>query len=504
MRTTRTLRWILFGGAAAGLLLASGAVQVDINVRDNVARAVEAFDPTADGPLLATPALWQEGSGDAAVAPPIGAPPSFADLAERVSPAIVNIQTKKTIGAGGGQPRGGLEEFFGLQPRFRGRREVPSLGTGFVIRGDGFIVTNNHVVADVDEISVHFSDDTVLEAKVIGRDPKTDLALIKVEPEDELRALPFGDSDSMRPGDWVVAIGNPFGLEHTVTAGIISAKHRQINRDESRRFDDFLQTDAAINPGNSGGPLLNLKGEVVGINTAINPRANTIGFAVPINLAKTILPQLENKGRVARGYLGVGIQPIDADKKELLDLEDLRGALVATVEPGSPAERAGIERYDVIVEFNDSPVNEMQELPKLVAATPVGSAAKVVIVRDGKRKTLDVTLAELDPSEIADAEGAEDEETGTYGLAVQRLTPEIAEQLGMEGADDGVIVSSVEPTSPAEEAGLRRGDVIVEVNRHPIDGVAEFRERIGEKKAGAILVVRRGDSEQLVALKPAG
>lgn len=504
MRTSRTLRWILAGGAAVALLLASGAIQIDINVRDNVARAVEAFDTTTDGPMLATPALWKEGEGDVAVAPPIGAPPSFADLAERVSPAIVNIQTKKTVGATGRVPRGGLEEFFGMQPLFRGPRQVPSLGTGFVIRADGYIVTNNHVVADVDEISVHFNDDSVLEAKVVGRDPKTDLALIKVESEVELSALVFGDSDAMRPGDWVVAIGNPFGLEHTITAGIISAKHRQINRDESRRFDDFLQTDAAINPGNSGGPLLNLKGEVVGINTAINPRANTIGFAVPINLAKTILPQLENKGRVARGYLGVGIQPIDEDKQELLDLEDLQGALVASVEPGSPAERAGIERYDVIVEFNGSAVTEMPELPKLVAATPVGSAAKVVVVRDGKRKTLDVTLAELDPNEIADAGSDEDEETGTYGLAVQRLTPEIAEQLGLEEAEAGVVVSSVEPTSPAEEAGLRRGDLIVEVNRHPVDGVAEFRKRIGEKKAGAILVVRRGGSEQLVALKPTG
>ncbi len=505
MRTSRTLRFLLFGGAAVALLLASGVVDIDIHVRDNVARAVDLLEATEDEPVLATPALWKEGSDDAAVAPPLGAPPSFADLAERVSPAIVNIRTKKTLGDPSQRtPRNPLEEFFGLQPFFRGPRQVPSLGTGFVIRSDGYIVTNNHVIEDVDKIEVHFSDETELEATVIGRDPKTDIALIKVEPKDDLRALPFGDSDSMRPGDWVVAVGNPFGLEHTVTAGIVSAKHRQINRDESRRFDDFIQTDAAINPGNSGGPLLNLKGEVVGINTAINPQANTIGFAVPINLAKAILPQLETRGRVSRGYLGVMIQAIDADKQELLDLESRAGALVGKVEPGSPAEEAGIQRYDVIVEFNNAPVASMEELPKLVAATPVGSEAEVVVIRDGKRKTLEVELAELDPTEVADAGTSSDEDAGTYGLAVQPMTPEIAQQLGMGDEAVGVVVRSVEPASPAEEAGLRRGDVIVEVNRHRVDGVSEFRDRIGEKEAGAILVVRRGDSEQLVALKPAG
>ncbi len=497
----RRLRWILTLGLAVGLLLAAGVVDVHINVRDNVAQAVDLFGRGNDT-AASEPALWQEGATLDAVSPPGGAPGSFADLAERASPAIVNIQTKRKLGAQRG-PRHPLEEFFGI-PQGRGRN-VPALGTGFVIRSDGYIVTNNHVVEDVDKIEVHFNDDSVLEAEVVGRDAKTDLALIKVEPKKDLEALPFGDSDRIRPGDWVVAIGNPFGLEHTVTAGIVSAKHRQINRDETRRFDDFIQTDAAINPGNSGGPLLNLRGEVVGINTAINPQANTIGFAVPINVAKGILPQLETKGRVSRGYLGVRIRPVDEKFEELLELDGREGALVDGVEPESPAAAAGIERYDVIVEFNGKPVESMEKLPKLVAGTPVGTDAKVVVVREGKRKTFNVRLADLDGDEVAStSKPGEDEETGSYGLAVQRLTPEIAARLGVDDEAAGVVVSGVEPESPAEEAGLRRGDLIVEVNRHRVDDIKTFRDRITEKKAGAILVVRRGESEQLVALKPAG
>ncbi len=499
----RRLRWILFGGAAVALILASGVVDVRVSIRDSVARAVDALGGPRSGnetPNLASPALWKEGSNPA-TAPPGGAPGSFADLAQSVSPAVVNIQTQRTLQGRRGS-RHPLEEFFGLQP-FRGPRAVPSLGTGFVIRKDGYIVTNNHVVEEVDRIEVHFANDEVLEARIIGRDPKTDLALIKVDPTFELTALPFGDSDAIRPGDWVVAIGNPFGLEHTITAGIVSAKHRRINRDDTRRFDDFIQTDAAINPGNSGGPLLNLQGEVVGINSAINPQANTIGFAVPINIAKEILPQLESQGRVSRGYLGVRIRPVDDDFQELLELPGKEGALVDSVEPDSPAARAGIERYDVIVEFDGKEVANMEQLPKIVARTAVGSKVEVVVLREGKRKTFKVELAELDPGDVATTTPPGGEETGSYGLAVQSLTPEIASQLGLDSEAAGVVVSAVEPEGPAARAGLRRGDLIVEVNRHPVDDVAAFRRRIGEKEAGALLVVRRGDSEQLVALKPA-
>jgi serine protease Do len=242
----------------------------------------------------------------------------------------------------------------------------------------------------------------------------------------------------------------------------------------------------------------------VGINTAINPRANTIGFAVPINLAKTILPQLESRGRVSRGYLGVQIRPVTEDFQELLELEGREGALVDSVLADSPADEAGVERLDVIVEFDGKKVETMEELPKLVAATAVGTKAEVVVLRDGERKELTVVLAELDPTEVAGGDEEAGEETGSYGLAVQRLTPELAERLGISEDTRGVVVSSVDPESPADEAGLQRGDVIVEVNRKPVDGLASFRDQIGKKKKGALLVVRRGDSERLVPLRPAG
>jgi serine protease Do len=454
--------------------------------------------------------FWEEGGGRAiSAAPPAGAPPSFAELAEHVSGAIVNIATSRTVEPNP-QLRHPLEEFFGpfggpfeefFQPR-----NVPSLGSGFVISGDGYIVTNNHVIEEVDKIEVHFLDKKVLEAEIVGRDPKTDVALIRVKTDQELSYLPLGDSDRIRPGDWVVAVGNPFGLEHTVTAGIVSAKHRQINdpRSESRRFDDFIQTDAAINPGNSGGPLLNLQGEVVGINTAINPRANTIGFAVPINLAKDVLPQLRATGRVSRGWLGVYIQEITPEIAEQLELGDKSGALISKVEPGSPADEAGMQRYDVIVAFNGQPISSMEELPRRVAAAPVGSKADVVVLRKGSRKELSVKLGELEEGEkLAQGGGGPSEEAGISGLQVQRVTPEMAEQLGLDEAA-GVVVTSVEPGSPGDEAGLRRGDVILEVNQRAVESVDQFREALGDPEKGALLLVRRGNADIFVPLKRKG
>jgi serine protease Do len=344
-------------------------------------------------------------------------------------------------------------------------------------------------------------DGEILEAEVVGRDPKTDVALIRVETDKELPFLPLGDSDSIRPGDWVVAIGNPFGLEHTVTAGIVSAKHRVINTDpDPRRFDDFIQTDAAINPGNSGGPLINLKGEVVGIATAINPRANTIGFAIPVNIAKEILPQLRVKGRVSRGWLGVYIQAIDEDTAELLGLKDRKGALVSKVEPGAPADDAGIERGDVIVEFDGKPVDEMEELPRIVAATPVGSKVEVKALRKGKKKSFSVVLGELEQGERM-ASAPREETPGAYGLNVQNITPEVAEHLGLEDLE-GVLISGVEPGSSAESAGLRRGDVILEVNQSPVSDVGEFSKALRGSEKGALLLVRRGNAEIFVPLKP--
>jgi serine protease Do len=423
---------------------------------------------------------------------------------------VVNIQTSKTIGGPAapgapGRPRHPLEEFFGpfgppFEELFEQPRKVPSLGTGFVISPDGYILTNNHVIEDVDKIEVQFEDGRKFDAKVIGRDPRTDVALIRVEA-DSLPSLPLGDSESVRPGDWVVAIGNPFGLSHTVTAGIVSARHREINADpDARRFDDFIQTDAAINPGNSGGPLINLAGEVIGINTAINPRANTIGFAVPVNIAKDILPQLRQAGKVSRGWLGVYIQPIEPEMAEILGLEDTKGALVSKVEPGSPADEAGIKSGDVVVEFDGQPIEKMEELPRYVAGAGVGKELRLVALRKGQRKSFDVKLGELDTGvEEAKATPGETEKP-RYGLSVQELTPEVGQQLGMEGGK-GVIVTQVEPGSPAEDAGLRRRDVILEVNQKPVANVKDFRRALDGSDKGALLLVRRGEAEIFVAVK---
>ena len=504
MKSGRLATLVLLASAAIALV-AFGLLDARIHFGAGEAEAIDLFGGEEEQQPEEMPAepFWQESSGGAEIAPPAGAPASFADLAERVSPAIVNIQTSTTVGGGSGRrPRHPLEEFFGPPfGEFFGReRTVPSLGTGFAISADGYILTNDHVVAEVDKIEVHFMEGEVLEAEVVGRDPKTDVALIRVETDKELPFLPLGDSDSIRPGDWVVAIGNPFGLAHTVTAGIVSAKHRVINTDpDPRRFDDFIQTDAAINPGNSGGPLINLKGEVIGIATAINPRANTIGFAVPVNIAKHILPQLRTTGRVSRGWLGVYIQAIDEDTAELLGLKDRKGALVSKVEPGAPADEAGIERGDVIVEFNGKPVDEMDQLPRIVAATPVGSKVEVKALRKGKKKSFTVELGELEAAEQI-ASASREEAPGAYGLHVQNITPDVAEHLDL-GSLEGVLITTVEPGSAAEAAGLRRGDVILEVNQGPVSNVGEFSAAMKSAEKGALLLVRRGSAEIFVPLK---
>src|SRR5262245_4525563 len=405
----RASKWIAGLALGGALLVASGVVDIRVNVRDRVAGAIDLFGEGDKPKSGESEPCWKEGDAIGPAAPPAGAPGSFADLAERVSPAIVNIQTSKKLAAGEQGPHP-LEELLppGFRQYFQMPREIPSLGTGFVISDDGYIATNNHVIEDVDTIEVHFLSGEKLSAEIVGRDPSTDVALIQVKPEKDLSFLPLGDSDHVRPGDWVLAVGNPFGLEHTVTAGIVSAKHRAINdpRSLQGRFDDFIQTDAAINPGNSGGPLLNLAGEVIGINTAIRQNANNVGFAIPINIAKSVLPQLRASGKVSRGWLGVYIQAIDADTAELMGLSSNKGALVSKVDPAGPAAEAGVQRGDVIVEFNGEPVDEMDELPKLVAGAPVGSKARIKVLRKGKEKTFAVELGELEatPQRLAQAE----------------------------------------------------------------------------------------------------
>ena len=485
------------GGAAivAAALVLSGRLEVDLRWSDGAAHAIDLFGSSDDASKAEDAHFWKDGS-EARPVVPQGVPGSFADLAEQASPGVVNIQTSKKIRAS--MPH--FEEFFFGMPGPEGmpEREVPSLGSGFVISREGFIVTNAHVVEDVESIKVIFADGKEIDAEIVGRDVKTDIALLRVHSDKPLPALPLGNSDAVRPGEWVVAIGNPFGLEHTVTAGIVSAKHRRIS--EGGSYDDYIQTDAAINPGNSGGPLLNLSGEVIGINTAIRPAANTIGFAVPINMAKDVLPQLRTAGHVTRGWIGVVIQKITPEISKHLALQSDQGALVSKVMPDGPAAKGGLKRYDVIVEFAGKPIAEMGDLPRIVAATPVGSKAKAVVLRDGKRKTLDIVVAAMEePKESTIAE-AEHGSATEYGLLVQELTPDLAKSLGVE-EDHGVVISGVAPGSPAANAGLRREDVILEIDKVEIKSVGDLEKSLSQAQDGALLLVRRGDATVFVPIK---
>ncbi len=431
-----------------------------------------------------------------------GVPRSFADLADRVTGSVVNIRTVQNVTGAGFPPQ--FEEYFGLP--FRGgpqggpQRKREGAGSGFVISEDGYIVTNNHVIAEMDEIIVAFEDGRELTASVVGRDPKTDIALIKVDSDSKLAAIALGNSEALRPGDWVVAVGNPYGLEHTVTAGIVSALHRREVVGGS--YDDFIQTDAAINPGNSGGPLINMRGEVIGINTAINPRANTIGFAVPINMAKAILPQLRDDGRVTRGWLGVVIQGITPELAESFELDNEQGALVSRVMPDGPAGDAGIERGDVIVEFNGESIEEWRDLPRVVAATPVDDAVQVVVIREGKRKKMRVKIGALEEPNLAQADTSR-QNPGVYGLRAQDLTPELAGQLGIDEAN-GVVVTEVRPGSPADEAGLQRGDVIIEVNRDEVKDTGDLQAKLEGDDESVLMLIRRGDSTLYMPMKRTG
>lgn len=437
--------------------------------------------------------------------------PDFVNLAKKIKPIVVNISTttQPSEGRGGpqefGSPFGEDDPFNDFWRRFfggplpRGPQRQRSLGSGFIIDGDGSILTNNHVVENAAKIVVRLSDDQEYEAKVVGRDPKTDIAVIKINAKNQLTAANLGDSDTLEVGEWVVAIGNPFGLDSTVTSGIVSAKGRHIGQGP---YDNFIQTDASINPGNSGGPLLNLRGEVVGINTAIFSRTGGnigIGFAIPINLVKELLPQLRGKGKVVRGYLGVLIQKVTPDIAESLGMDRSHGALVANVSKDGPAEKAGVKVGDVIVEFDGKEIRDSGELPIIVARTPVDKKVRVKVLRDKKEIYLNVAVGELKEEEVV----ASAPEKGELGLTVQRLTPQIAESLGLEKAE-GVVVTAVEPASAAEEAGIRRGDIIVEVDRKPVRTVEDYKKAIAgvRKGRGVLFLVRRGESTLFLALKP--
>jgi len=433
-------------------------------------------------------------------------PANFSELAEKVRLGVVNIQVVKKIKNVdfgfrhfSGNPFGEknpFEEFFGpfSEGSPPGGFEQRGVGSGFVMNQEGYILTNNHVVEDANQIKVKLANGKEYNGKVVGRDPKTDLALIKVEGSSDLHALKLGNSDDLKVGSWVVAIGSPFGLEQTVTAGIVSAKGRVIG---SGPYDNFIQTDASINPGNSGGPLINMKGEVIGINTAIIASGQGIGFAIPINMATEIVPQLQEKGHVTRGWLGVSIQEVTPELAKSFDLKEKKGALVAQVVSGSPAERTGIKQGDVIVEFDGKEVVDSKDLPRIVASTPVGKAVTIKLLRDGKVLDRQVKVGEVEEKvEVTKAPSHK-----SLGITVQNLTPEIAKGLRLE-KETGVVVTRVEPGSAAENAGIQTGDVIREVNRKPVKDVEDFVQKIEKAKVqdSVLLLLQRGQNNLFAAI----
>ncbi len=418
-------------------------------------------------------------------------PPDFVSLAEQLKPAVVNIGTAKTVTPRapmfpGPQGRGGdmFDEFF--ERFFRNAPQSPhkerSLGSGFIISQDGYILTNDHVVDGADEIKVKLSDGREFSGEIRGLDPKLDLALIKIDAGEDLPVAKLGDSEGIKVGEWVMAIGNPFGLEQTVTVGIVSAKGRVIG---AGPYDDFIQTDASINPGNSGGPLFNVQGEVVGINTAIVAQGQGIGFAIPVNMAKQIIPQLRDEGRVTRGWLGVTVQALNKELADSFDLDSTHGALVNEVIEDSPADKAGLKRGDIIIEYDGKQVDELNDLPRLVAATPVGETVRVKIYRDGKERTVKVQIGRLDDGETELAAGGE-ESGGALGLTVAKVTPELVERYSLEG-DKGVLITRIDPEGPAADANLRVGDLIVEADGKEIGSVKEFEGVVGKMKSGKVL-----------------
>ena len=418
-------------------------------------------------------------------------PPDFVSLAEQLKPAVVNIGTAKTVKPKapiypGPQGPGGdmFEEFF--ERFFRNAPQSPhkqrSLGSGFIISQDGYILTNDHVVDGADEIKVKLSDGREFAGEIRGLDPKLDLALIKIDAGEDLPVARLGDSEEIKVGEWVMAIGNPFGLEQTVTVGIVSAKGRVIG---AGPYDDFIQTDASINPGNSGGPLFNMQGEVIGINTAIVAQGQGIGFAIPVNMAKQIIPQLRDEGRVTRGWLGVTVQALNKELAESFELDTTQGALVNEVIEDSPADKAGLKRGDIIVEYDGKQVDELNDLPRLVAATPVDETVKVKVFRDGKERTIKVKIGRLDDGEVALA--ADDEKTGgALGLTVANVTPELVERYSLE-SDQGILITKIDPEGPAAEANLRVGDLVVEADGKEVGSVKEFEELVGKMKSGKVL-----------------
>jgi serine protease Do len=436
-------------------------------------------------------------------------PASYANLADTVKGSVVNISTTQVVEGnplmpfmGPGSPFGDFfghnipKEFFGNKPH--GKMKTHALGSGFVISEEGMIITNNHVVEKATEIKIKLQTGKEYDAKLVGRDPKTDLALIQVEPDKDFPApAVLGDSDALRVGDWVMAVGNPFGLGHTVTTGIISAKSRVLG---AGPYDDFLQTDAAINPGNSGGPLFNMAGQVIGINTAIIAQGQGLGFAIPVNMAKDLLPQLKT-GKVVRGWLGVMIQDITPQLAESFGLKSAKGVLVSDVVKASPAEKAGLKQGDVIIRFDAKEIENAHKLSQMVAATTPDTQVKVDIRRNGNAKTVTLTIGTMPLEEKTIV--ASNEETN-WGMAVQELTPQLAQQLGLDPGTIGVLISGISEGSPAAEAGLRPGDLISEVNRTVVKNLNDYHKALKQVKNGEnlLLLIKRGNGALYVVLTP--
>ncbi|MFA6147352.1 MAG: DegQ family serine endoprotease [bacterium] len=435
-------------------------------------------------------------------------PVDIPQLFKEVSPAVVNISTTQVVKLDRPRTRNPFgpqdpfdeffNNFFGRMPKEQKRK---SLGSGFIVSPDGYILTNNHVVEKADEVTVTLLDKEEFRAKVIGSDQKTDIALIKIDAKKKLTYVTLGDSDRLDVGEWVVAIGNPFGLGHTVTAGIVSAKGRIIG---SGPYDDFIQTDASINPGNSGGPLFNLKGEVVGINTAIIQGGQGIGFATPIQLAKSVLEQLKDKGKVTRGWLGVYIQRLTPEAAENLGLSGRHGALVSDVTSGGPAEKAGIRSGDVIVAFNGKEIRDEHDLPQIVASMKPGKTVDVRLLREGKEMTLPVTIVEMEGEPGKPAGKAELPQN--LGLTVHDITPEIAQRFSI-GDAKGVVVTGVADGSVAEDAGFNEGDIIRaflrQNKRIPVTGAAEFAKLVKKFQTDKtmLFLVERGEARILLTVK---
>jgi len=495
--------------------------------------------------VLAAPALGPTILAPSALAR--GAPESFADLAAKLLPAVVNISTKANVQAragGGGDgmpnlpPGSPFEQFFkdfmernrppGQRPPGQGQREgqqrpdreperrMQSLGSGFIIDPSGIIVTNNHVIEGADEVTVTLSDNTTLKATVVGRDERVDIAVLQVKSDKPLPAVPFGDSAASRVGDWVLAIGNPFGLGGTVTAGIISALQRDIR---SGPYDDFIQTDASINQGNSGGPLFNMNGEVIGINTAIFSRSGGsigIGFAVPANLAKNIVAQIKEYGQARRGWLGVRIQQVTPEIAESLGLRDAHGAMISGVNEGGPADTAKIRPGDVIIRFNNQDVKEMRNLPRIVAETPIGAEVPVTVWREGKEVILQAKIGQLpDDTKVASANpggGREDSNRGVelsgLGLQVAPLNSNMRERFQLPEDQKGVVITEVSPGSTAAERGLKPGDVIVEVQQEAVSSPADVQKRLEaqrkQSRRSVLLLIQSQDGRHWVPLPLSG